>query len=95
MLGIKAKIVNSRHRLGLTSSNASYVSTRIIKRCIRGIRGGSALLHRANYRLYSTRPGGSIPPDSFGGPDVPFHRESYIWCWLQGITSSIIALRVE
>lgn len=76
MLGIKAKIVSSRHRLGLTSSNASYVSKRIIKRCIRG---GSALLYRANYRLYSTQPGGQIPPGSFGGPEVPFHRKSLMF----------------
>ena len=78
MLGIKAKIVSGRHRLSsgfYSSSTGVNVSSRIIRRCIRG---GSALLHKANYRLYSNKPsgGGIPPPESFGGADVPLHRES-------------------
>ncbi|KAI0697145.1 phosphatidylserine decarboxylase-domain-containing protein [Cytidiella melzeri] len=74
MLGLKAKIYNGRHRLGLTSTNAGYYSGRIVNRCIRGIHRGSALL-RVNHRLYSTQPGGNVPPQgSFGGRDVPLHQ---------------------
>ena len=73
MLGLKAKIVNGRHRLsaGLYSGGGTNVSSRIIRRCIRG---GSALLLKANHRFYSSK-GGIPPPDQFGGPDVPFHRK--------------------
>ena len=72
MLGIKAKLVSGRHRLssGLYSSGHN-VSSRIIKRCIRG---GSALLRNANHRFYSSK-GGVPPPESFGGHDIPYYRE--------------------
>lgn len=80
MLGLKAKIVNGRHRLsaGLYGggSSGTNVSSRIIRRCIRG---GSALLYKANHRFYSKKSG--LPPtDSFGGPEVPFHREQTVYC---------------
>ncbi|KIP08573.1 hypothetical protein PHLGIDRAFT_29529 [Phlebiopsis gigantea 11061_1 CR5-6] len=73
MLGLKEKIVSGRHRLsaGLNSHTGTNVSSRIIRRCIRG---GSALLHRANHRFYSSSKGGVPPTDPFGGPDVPFHQ---------------------
>ena len=81
MLGLKAKIVSGRTRLSsgfYSTTSGTNVSSRIIRRCIRG---GSALLHRANHRLYSSKSsggGGVPPPDSFGGPDVPLHRESLV-----------------
>ncbi|THG94853.1 hypothetical protein EW026_g6693 [Hermanssonia centrifuga] len=71
MLGLKAKLANGKYHLSTGfSSTGGNVSSRVIRRCIRG---GTALLRRANHRLYSSK-GGVPPPDSFGGPDVPLHQ---------------------